>query len=243
MVRFALARIAGALIILGCGLSASAEAGIIINFSSSDNFGENPANLNAKVTFTQVNNVGPGGTLTIQIENTSNPLVLPDFNLADLFFNAANAGTFTVTSVSTNQPSGGPSLGGTTIQGNGSPSQNADGYGDFGYNLDWGVNQASRLDEGYTATFVATYTGSISDADLKATVAASPGDGRSGPNIAVLHFYDVNKKNNTGFGGSGDGSTVTITATTPEPSTLCGAGIAALMGIGYGWRRRGKSAA
>jgi hypothetical protein len=70
---------------------------------------------------------------------------------------------------------------------------------------------------------MATYTGTISDSDLQGTVAASPGDGRSGPNIAVLHFYGAT----TGYAGSGPTGDPGPAITAPEPSTI----IAALMGL------------
>jgi hypothetical protein len=243
MIRFALARTAGALLLLGCGLSASAEAGIIVQFSSSDNFSANTADLDAQVTFIQDNTAK---TLKIEINNLT---TTPPYQLADLFFNAANALSFSVLNVSDNQSSGGPDSGTVTIKGNGLTSQqtgqggdgiNADGFGNFGWNLNWDSNNL-RLAAGKTATFLLGYTGSISDSDLEYAINnTETKDGQKGPNIAVLHFYG----DTTGFAGSGtnDEVIVTTTATTPEPSTFFGAGLAALAGLGYGWRRRGKSA-
>jgi hypothetical protein len=111
-------------LLLTCLFASRASAGLVVNFSSSDNFGAPPSDLSAKVTFTEVNSMGGGGTLTIKIEHLSS-----SYSLADLGFNAASAGTMTVTSVTSNQMSGGPILADTVIRGMGTPlSQQFDGY-------------------------------------------------------------------------------------------------------------------
>src|SRR4051812_49210051 len=68
------------LLLIGALGATTSEAGVVVTFSSSDNFGVPAVDLDAKVTFTEVNNVGPGGTLTIKVENLS---ISPPYALAD----------------------------------------------------------------------------------------------------------------------------------------------------------------
>jgi len=221
-----------AMLLFGGLCSASAEASIIVDFSSSNNFNANNSDLTAEVTFTEVNNVGGGGTLTILLQNQSSLA-----QLDDLSFNAASAGAFTIQSVSTTQLSGGPNFADATIAGTGTPqTRNADGYGDFGYELNFKGGNNSRLDAGYSTTVVLTYTGSISDAELATATTASNTD--FGNNVAVLHFFLLGK---TGYAGSGEGVT---TQAVPEPSTLGSALIGlALPGLALLWRYRRRGAA
>lgn len=219
-----------ALLLIGALDSATAKAGVVVNFSSTDDFGVPASDLSARVTFTEVNNASPatGGTLTIKVENLS-----AGYNLADLTFNALNGGSMTVTSVTSNQVGSGPTLSDSSVSGSGNPLQQpADGYGKFGYDLNWGVSAGDRLAPGKTVTFVATYTGTISDADLEATVTKT-----YGANSAVLHFFSTDGKY-TGYAGSG--GNVTTQQALPEPSTFG----AALVGIGLValWRNRRRRA-
>ena len=192
--RWAPVNLAALLLISALG-SAAAEAGVVVNFSSVDDFGVPASDLSARVTFTEVNNVSPGtgGTLTIEIQNLST-----NFSLADLSFNAVNGGSMTVTAVTSDQTSGGPKLSDPSISGAGNPLQQpADGFGKFGYDLNWGVNSGDRLAPSKTATFTMTYTGSVTDADLETTVTKSYGanDGKGAPLLryirAVFGVYGV----------------------------------------------------
>jgi len=135
----------------------------------------------------------------------------------------------TVTNVTSTQ-SGFPTT--ATVSGDGPPAPPpADGYGNFGYDLNWGVSAGDRLQPGKTATFTITYAGVLTDAALM-TLTVSNG-GTLGANAGSLHFFG-NTSGLTGYTGSGAGSTQNPA---PEPSTILGASMACLMGLVYALRR------
>jgi hypothetical protein len=234
MMKSLTARLLGTFILTSGLLAAQANASVVVNFSGSDNFGVPIAGLTSTVTFTAVNNAVPltGGTLTIEIQNTSTA----GYTVADLAFNGSTGGTMLVTNVTSNQ-AGFPST--ATVSGSGTPQlQPADGYDKFGYDLNWGVSSAVRLAPSNTATFTITYTGTLTDAALNTpTYSTTYGD-----NVAVLHFFGTTPDPvtgivPTGYGGSGTGTV--ITQATPEPSTIALAvsGLIPLAVAGYRRRR------
>ena len=212
-----LAPLAGLALLVAC--PATAPGGVVLNFATNNNFGVNNADLDAKVTL-----AAAGGVLTIGIENTS-----PAAALANLYFNAASAGTFTYQGTSSDQV-GFPDKKTPTLLGGG---HNAAGFGDFDYVLDFGNGANDRLLAGKSATFTFAYTGTIADADL--LVKADGNDAR-GDHPAAMHFY---LPGTTGFASGDPGVTTVVTVTSaPEPSTLAGGAMAVLAGLAYAWRRR-----
>src|SRR5262249_7018804 len=109
----------------------------------------------------------------------------------------------------------------------------ADGFGKFDWQLDFGSAQSARLNTSTTATVTATFSGTITDADLKVTVNGGQG---FGPQAGVIDLKPLTGA--TGFGGGNVSTTVV-----PDPSALVSGCTGVLICLGYGWRRRRRAAA
>jgi len=206
--------------VLLLGLTSSvARADVTLDFTQANNFGANNSDLPAVVTFHVA-----GNTLTITVNNEA-----PAAKIAGLFFNAANATGFG-TPTTTSNPVQTPGLA-STISG---PGQQADGFGNFGWELLFGSANNMRLNPGGIATVTVNFTGTITDADLSKQVTSG-----FGAFAGVLDWKPLN--GNTGFGGGNVGTPPPV----PEPSTavlaLSGLGMAGLMALRR--RRRAKDTA
>jgi hypothetical protein len=215
-------RLWAAAIAVVLGLStAPARADLMLGFTDSVNFNYTGGTGNISDLAAMVDFKISGKTLTIVVDNDSTTA-----KIAGLFFNAANAGTFSNVQSSSNpvqNPVISPSLSAS--------NHSADGYGLFDYHLAFGSSQNHRLNTSTVATITATFSGTLTYADLAETVTK-----KHGANAGVLDWKPL--VGNTGFGGGN----VIPTIATPEPPTLIGAGIAVIVGLGIVWRRKRAAA-
>jgi hypothetical protein len=211
-----------AVLALAVGLvPARARASVTLNFTDAINFNYtagtgNISDLGATVTFTV-----SGSTLTIDVNNLSTTS-----EIAGVFFNAPSAGTFSNTQVVSSNP---VQVG---LTANASAGGQADGFGNFGYELTFGSSQAGRLNTSTEAIVTATFSGSITDADLQTTTHS----GTYGDNAGVIDWKPT--AGLTGFGSGNPGPSPAA----PEPSTIVMAASGGLVGLVYWWRRRRPAA-
>lgn len=212
--------VAATMLLLGWTFGA-ARADVTLNFTQANNFGANNSDLPATVTFHVA-----GNTLTITVNNEA-----PAAQIAGLFFNAANATGFGPTTTTSN-PVQSPALASTIL----GPGQQADGFGNFNWELSFGSSFNTRLQPGGIATVTANFTGTITDADLSHQIT---GGGGFGPFAGALDWKPLTGA--TGFGGGNVGTPPPV----PEPSTavlaLSGLGTAGLIALRR--RRRAKDTA
>lgn len=143
-------------LIVGATSVSTAEASAVLQFTDSISFNYtggtgNISDLAATATFT-----ASGGTLTIVVQNLSSTA-----EIADIFFNTSSPTTITFGSVTSS-----PNQAGLTASI--SANQQADGFGTFSWDLQFGSSSAARLNTLTTATVTTTYTGTLSDADFAA---------------------------------------------------------------------------
>jgi len=219
-----------AAVVLLVGLSsASARASVTLDFTDQINFiytggtgtgagNGNIAGLSAQVTFSV-----SGQTLTIVVNNTSSTA-----EITGVFFNAPNAGTFSNVS-SSSIPAQNP-----LISSNVTAGGQADGFGSFDQELLFGSGQNARLNTSTVATVTATFSGSISDADLKTTTHSNT----YGNNAGVIDWKPL--VGLTGFGSGNPGSPQQPNPV-PEPSTIALA-LSGLVGFGLAGLRRFRRA-
>jgi len=219
--RFRTARLALPLAILLMGgiFTVPAQAATTVgplSFTGTTNFTPSPGiSLSATVTWTYDDTAK---TLSIDIKNQSG-----NAEIAGLFFNGPNGGAMTFSSASAQAPavSFNESGASPTISGTGAPQQQtADGFGKFGYHLDFGSSQNDRLEESTEVVVQLTYAGTLGAGGLYST---STGGGLGNFQAAIDWRPDTGA---TGFGGPG-----TIVTPMPEPATAVMA-VAGLLPVG-----------
>lgn len=207
-----------AAVFLLAATSGVARADVTFEFTDANNFGADNNDLPATVTFHI-----SGNTLTITLDNNAVAA-----KISDLYFNAANAGTFSNVQV-TSVPVQSPALSATITASNGSLGP----FGKFDFDLSFGSGQNSRLNADTVATITANFSGSITENDLKEQIVAS---NNLGSFAGVIDWKPTT--GDTGYGGGNVGEPPVLT---PEPSTvalaLSGLGMAGLMAL----RRRKRS--
>lgn len=201
-----------AVLLLGGICAAPAHATVTTDFTGITDFTPSPGiSLAAEVKWTV-----SGNNLDIEINNQS-----PNAKIGGVWFNGAPV-TFSSTITAT--PSSG--FGGMpTIKGNGSPQvQSADGFGKFGYVLDFDNGLGGRFLESKDVTFHLTFTGTLTESSIKNGL--STGGGLGAFQAALEWFPDTGL---TGWGGPGPSFGPTPT---PEPATALAA-VIGLIPVGF----------
>jgi hypothetical protein len=218
------AALALCLTLLGLG-GRQARADVTVDFTGSVNFtGYNVSDLKAQATFHEDNTAH---TLTITLNNNA----LINAAIAEIDFNAKNA-TITASSLTsgTGTTAGQFSSTQAGLTVNIGSSGQRDGFGKFDYALSFGPS-STWLSQGKTVTATVSYTGTISDADLK-TLSKNPASLGNQTNILDWkpRIAGTGGTVNTGFGSPGGGPGP---QGVPEPSTAtivlgcCGIGFVA----------------